>query len=119
MSDERRKKARVQRLKRRYGFTEAHVQHILDVQKGKCAICQHPILEPQDVFTGGIRGKMVKRVCYAVDHDHRTGKVRGLLCRKCNLMIAYADEDEKILQRAIAYLVIWSEFHKPDPEIEK
>lgn len=39
-----------------------------------------------------------------VDHDHETGKVRGMLCHNCNLMIGYAKEDIQTLRRAITYL---------------
>lgn len=54
-------------------------------QKGLCKLCELP-------------KKLV------VDHCHETGKVRGLLCRNCNLLIGHAKEDIVILQNAINYL---------------
>lgn len=58
-------------------------------QGRKCAICG----SPND-------GK--KR--FSVDHNHSTGKVRALLCQKCNLMIGASREQPFILGRAIEYL---------------
>ncbi len=41
----------------------------------------------------------------AVDHCHKTGKVRGLLCRRCNLAISFLDESPTIHARARRYLL--------------
>jgi hypothetical protein len=46
--------------------------------------------------------KKLKIPC--VDHDHTTKKVRGLLCRHCNLLLGYCEENVLVLQRAINYL---------------
>ena len=40
----------------------------------------------------------------SVDHDHVTGKVRGLLCKHCNLILGYARDEAVILAKAIEYL---------------
>lgn len=40
----------------------------------------------------------------AVDHDHETGLVRGLLCRRCNQAIGLLNEDRNLLQRMIGYI---------------
>ena len=56
-------------------------------QDGKCAICTKP-------FPGRI----------AIDHDHRTGRVRGLLCTSCNTGIGKLGDDPELLLRAISYL---------------
>lgn len=40
----------------------------------------------------------------AVDHCHRTNKVRGLLCTKCNLGLGYFADTEELLQQAVTYL---------------
>ena len=39
-----------------------------------------------------------------VDHDHKTGKVRGMLCHACNTVIGHADDNVTILNSAIKYL---------------
>ena len=57
-------------------------------QDGLCAICER---HPED---GVLR----------VDHDHSTGKIRGLLCRHCNLALGNMSDDVSLLRKAIAYL---------------
>jgi hypothetical protein len=59
---------RASSLKRRYGITPEQYQKMLDRQGGICAIC----------------GRPPKTLRLSVDHDHRTGRVRGLLCYQCN-----------------------------------
>jgi hypothetical protein len=39
-----------------------------------------------------------------VDHDHATGAIRGLLCRRCNDVLGKVDDDREILRRAMTYL---------------
>ena len=77
-------------LKRRYGITPEEYQALSDAQNGLCRICQGP---PQGRW---------KRL--HVDHDHATGKVRGLLCHWCNNMLGHAKDSPTVLQAAIAYL---------------
>jgi Recombination endonuclease VII len=73
------------KLKHRYGLTfEAH-QEMFEAQGGKCALCG-------------------ERTAADVDHDHNTGKVRGLLCRACNLGLGMFKDSVDGLERAIAYL---------------
>ncbi|KKN52900.1 hypothetical protein LCGC14_0607620 [marine sediment metagenome] len=84
-------------LKRNYGLSlKGYNQMLLD-QNGKCAIC------------GKHQKELDRAMC--VDHNHETGKVRGLLCRKCNIMIGNADEDAAILLSAIEYI----KEHNDDP----
>jgi hypothetical protein len=61
-------------------------------QKGCCAICGVHQNERSD-------GKDL-----AVDHDHETGEVRGLLCTNCNTGIGQLQEDPEVLLKAIEYL---------------
>jgi hypothetical protein len=78
-------------IKRKYGLTPEQYDLIYVTQGGKCAICQ--------IATG-------KTKKLAVDHDHKTGKVRGLLCSTCNRMILGTLRDDiTALQRAIDYLI--------------
>ncbi|NCA22781.1 MAG: hypothetical protein EBS86_16815, partial [Crocinitomicaceae bacterium] len=39
-----------------------------------------------------------------IDHDHKTGKVRGLLCRECNLLLGFSRDNIHLLEKAISYL---------------
>ena len=59
---------RERRYKRLYGITIADYEAMLEFQEGVCAICERP----------------PRTLRLAVDHDHKTGKVRGLLCNTCN-----------------------------------
>lgn len=82
------KSARKQHLKA-YGLTEASYQILLDQQNGRCAIC---LKLPTD------NRKL------SVDHDHETGKVRGLLCNPCNGSLGLFKEDLGLLMKATLYL---------------
>ena len=88
------------RLKKKFGMTHEQYQAILDSQDGKCAICGgYDIISP---ITN------LRRVL-AVDHNHATGKIRGLLCRNCNRGIGLLGDNIERLEVAIAYLKKHSE----------
>ena len=76
-------------LKRNFGITLEQYDEMLENQNGVCAIC------------GGINfdGRRL-----AVDHNHKTGKIRDLLCMNCNHFIGQAKENIIVLQSAINYL---------------
>jgi hypothetical protein len=81
---------------RRYGLDEAGYQQLVRDQHGLCRICHRPEITI-DLRTGD-----VKRL--AVDHDHATGMVRGLLCSRCNTALGLFDDDIDRLQAAVEYL---------------
>ncbi len=66
-------------------------ERLLAVQNGVCAICGNA---PGDRHFGIL----------TVDHDHKTGKVRGLLYNECNVGLGRFKEDVALLGRAIEYL---------------
>lgn len=80
-------------LKRRYGITIEEFESLWDKQQGLCAICHNPAAGKGSMSILG------------VDHDHKTGKVRGLLCWRCNQGLGYFKDDIKRLQSAIQYLM--------------
>ena len=81
---------------RNYGLTLAAYDVRLAEQAGVCAICRQPETA---------RWRRTGRTkTLAVDHNHVTGSIRGLLCHKCNFMIGLADDDVARLQAAVAYL---------------
>lgn len=80
---------------RRYGITPKDYDSLFEKQKGVCAICKKVELSENQYG--------VKRLC--VDHNHATGKVRGLLCHKCNLMLGYAEDSYCRLISGVYYLV--------------
>lgn len=90
----KRESAQVVRRKREreYGITHDEFLALLEAQGGVCAICGNS----ED--SKGIRQ-------LGVDHDHKTGMIRGLLCNRCNPMLGYARDDIAVLQAAIVYLM--------------
>jgi len=82
-----RKQQLISHRRREYGLTEEEYNNMVLSQNNMCAICN----KPND------------RTLH-IDHEHVTGKVRGLLCSNCNLGIGLLQEDLIILNRAIKYL---------------
>jgi hypothetical protein len=81
-------------LKRYYGITLVQYEEMWLQQDGLCKICNQP-------ETNIIRGKLLH---LSVDHDHTTGKIRGLLCHHCNKALGGFKDSPDLLQRAINYL---------------
>ncbi len=84
------------KLKTRYGITPEQYVGMVKIQNNRCAICGNP-----ETAKNPTSNKIQK---LAVDHCHKTGKVRQLLCQDCNRGIAKFQEDPKRLQSAIEYL---------------
>jgi len=80
---------------RRTKCTVPQFQSLLQAQKGKCAICG---------TTEGHRSRRGKVCRLAVDHDHQTGEVRGLLCNNCNRWLGRFKDSTKNLEAAVRYL---------------
>lgn len=78
-------------LKSQYGLDIETYDKMLATQNGKCNIC------------GDTNGTETGRRL-SVDHDHKTGKIRSLLCNACNAVIGHANERIDILQKCIDYL---------------
>lgn len=79
-----------------YGITKDQWQDMFKSQDGTCAICK----QPETLFDS----KLQKTRKLSVDHCHKTGRVRGLLCGKCNKGIGLLNEDPTLLSNAIDYL---------------
>lgn len=73
----------------RYGITIGQKQRYILIQRGKCKICGIDVL---DIFKA------------RVDHDHKTGKIRGILCNNCNSGLGFFQDDPILLAQAIEYL---------------
>ena len=84
-------------LKTTYGLTLEDYEEMLSKQDGKCAICQ----VSQDISIDR-RGR-VKSTLY-IDHCHKTGKVRGLLCSLCNNGLGNFRDSDELLNKAVEYL---------------
>jgi len=83
-------KHRQYQFKSRYGIDYKEWERLNELQNGKCKIC-------------GIVGNDTKRYLM-LDHCHTTGKVRGLLCNKCNLALGHFKDSIEIMKKAILYL---------------
>jgi len=83
---------RANRIKYSYGVSVKEIENMAISQHYKCAICKKQC--PKLLYKGQL----------FIDHDHNTGKVRGLLCNDCNLFLGRAFDNINILQNAIDYL---------------
>lgn len=81
-------------LVRKYGITQHDYNALLASQGGVCGICGS-----DDPSKGRAGNKF-----FCVDHDHITGRVRGLLCVPCNTGLGRLGDNVASLERAIAYL---------------
>lgn len=81
-------------VRTRFGITPEKYASMLQVQGGVCAICKQP-------ETAKIQGR-VKEL--SVDHDHRTKKIRGLLCWTCNTTLGKVKDQPKRLRMMADYL---------------
>lgn len=77
-------------IKRKYGISIDEYELMLVHQNNKCLICAKDQTKEQQAF--------------AVDHCHKTGKIRGLLCCSCNRGIGYLKDSIQNLHSAIQYL---------------
>lgn len=77
-------------LKIKYGITPEQYDELLAKQEGKCAICDKEAEEFE--------------VRLAVDHDHKSGEIRGLLCRYCNHRVIGRHRDGNLLRKMADYV---------------
>ena len=83
-------------LKRWHGITIEEYEDLVTQAQGCCEICgDHFSKFPKH---RGTIGRL------HIDHDHKTGLIRGVLCRRCNLLLGYALDSPTILRKAIVYL---------------
>jgi hypothetical protein len=82
-------------LQSHYGIGNADYENMLKEQNGKCKICK------------SVDPKRKGQIYFSVDHDHKTGKVRGLLCVTCNTLVGLLEgscADTHIAFEALAYI---------------
>jgi hypothetical protein len=85
------------KLKSSYGISLEDFEKMLELQSHSCPICSFPF-----DYTSQSKGPNV-------DHDHETGKVRMILCRFCNNLLGYSNDDVRILESAIIYLDLYND----------
>lgn len=83
-------------IKQKYGITDTEYHQLNESQNYVCAICN---------------GNDDRGAKLAIDHCHKTNKVRGLLCRTCNVALGYLNDDVALLESALNYL----KKHKESP----
>lgn len=71
-----------------HGISVEELEMMKESQAGKCAICTAPI--------------------HVVDHDHSTGKIRAMLCFKCNIVLGHMDDSPALLRSAAEYLEFYA-----------
>lgn len=77
--------------RRKYGLTCEEVQHLRERCNYACEVC-------------GLQESQCPRGILFVDHCHKTGTVRGMLCQKCNTLLGQCDDNIETLKAAITYL---------------
>ena len=77
-------------LKRKYNITQEQYDELYNKQNGCCAICKKHQSELKKIL--------------GVDHNHKTGKIRGLLCDNCNKGLGCLKDDKDIINNAGNYL---------------
>lgn len=95
-----RQRDRIKRITRLYNLLPDDYFDMVQEQENKCAICGNQ--ETRLTKLGDTRP-------LSVDHDHTTGKVRRLLCNRCNAMLGYSRENPEILESAADYLRYFKE----------
>lgn len=94
MSDSQKKTSRWDKISKdlmnRYGITIQQRNEMFNKQDGLCAICGKP---PKTILTQ-----------FHIDHDHMTGRIRGLLCVKCNMGLGLFKDNLRLLEKAKEYL---------------
>lgn len=80
-------------LRNQYGIGVDAYQKLFEEQKGLCAICESPSSK-----------SVIRTENLDVDHDHKKNLVRGLLCRRCNLMLGPTFENPRAVHNLVAYL---------------
>ena len=84
--------ARVRLLKRKFNLTHREYEQLYQNQNGLCAVCGE--------------SEMVDGRHLAVDHDHETEKIRGLLCGRCNLMLGRIENNMEITLKMLKYIKV-------------
>jgi hypothetical protein len=86
-------------LKYRYGISKEEYDKKIAEQQNKCEICKE---EETSTFRGTLKG-------LAVDHSHVSGKVRGLLCKNCNVSLGLLKENKQTIKAMLNYLEKYDE----------
>jgi hypothetical protein len=99
----------MERIWYRYGITQDEYDSLFEQQGGLCAVCRS---RPE------VRNGIERRL--AVDHSHKSGRNRALLCSRCNLVLGHCQDQPELLRRLMDYLLAHGErldsFIEDNPE---
>jgi RNase P subunit RPR2 len=87
-------------LRHRYGISMRQRDDLLNDQQGRCKACGDVLAPSRHVH---------------VDHDHRTGRIRGILCHSCNGALGHAQDDSTRLRSLADYMDDWNRMQARDP----
>ncbi len=88
-------KSKLKRIKSKYNISESELNQMYIIQDKSCKICKKnfdSVSEHKGLY---------------IDHCHKSGEVRGLLCKSCNSLLGYAYDNIEILESAILYLLTY------------
>lgn len=85
------------KMRTQYGITLVEFEQMVEDQNHLCACCGVAAISAETVSRRHAERSVV-------DHCHSTGRVRGILCQPCNLMLGYAKDNVETLRRAASYL---------------
>lgn len=86
---------RDRRIRRVYGISGAEYAALFRAQDGLCAVCRRP---------DESQARRASSEQLAIDHDHSTGRVRGLLCTSCNLALGHLKDDPLRIRALLDYI---------------
>lgn len=82
--------------KKMYGLSFEQVERLKNAQDNRCYICKEQKI-----------GRKIRGLC--VDHNHKTGVIRGLLCHRCNMVVGFLETSQHLLPAINDYLAVdWS-----------
>lgn len=81
---------------RKFNLSQVEYDQLMKASKGLCAICKNP-----ETHRNAYSGKVQE---LTIDHCHKKGNIRGIVCRNCNLMLGNSKDSIKTLRSAIRYL---------------
>lgn len=84
-----RKYTRNWHIKRKYGLSMEDKENLLKKQKNNCAICEKPFSKKEKNY---------------IDHCHKSGKVRGIVHGRCNILLGFSKENIETLKMVIQYI---------------
>jgi Autographiviridae endonuclease VII len=103
---------RRRRLRNTYGITQRQYDRMLEEQGGVCASCKKPETHRRNNLS--MQTDVIRSL--SVDHDHKTGDVRSLLCSSCNVALGRMNEDPERI-RALADYADWCQTREPSRKI--